>query len=65
MLVGHAPGIPALAQLLAGPDSDQDATARMQTKFPTAAIAVLQLDGEWADATAGNAVLTHFGRPGD
>jgi len=65
MLVGHAPGIPALAQLLAGPDSDQDATARMQTKFPTAAIAVLQLDGDWADATAGNAVLTHFGRPGD
>jgi len=65
LLVGHAPGIPALAEMLAGPDSDQDAFARLRTKFPTAAIAVLQQRGEWTDATAGSAVLTHFGRPGD
>lgn len=65
LLVGHAPGIPALAEQLAGPDSDQDAVARMRVKFPTAAIAVLRLDGDWADATTGSATLTHFGRPGD
>jgi phosphohistidine phosphatase len=65
LLVGHAPGIPALAQLLAGPESDQDDLARMQAKFPTAAIAVLQLGGQWAEAAAGSAVLTSFGRPGD
>ena len=65
LLVGHAPGVPALAQLLAGPDSDQDAIARLRTKFPTAAIAVLRLEGDWADATAGSAALTHFDRPGD
>jgi len=65
LLVGHSPGIPALAELLAGPDSDQDALARLRTKFPTAAIAVLQQDGDWADATADSAVLTYFGRPGD
>jgi phosphohistidine phosphatase len=65
MVVGHAPGIPALAEQLAGPDSDSDAMARMRVKFPTAAIAVLRLGGEWADATTGGAVLTHFGRPDD
>lgn len=65
LLVGHAPGIPGLAQLLAGPDSDQDALARLRTKFPTAAIAVLRLEGDWADAKKGGAALTHFDRPGD
>jgi phosphohistidine phosphatase len=65
LLVGHAPGIPALAQLLAGPNSDQDALARLRTKFPTAAIAVLNVEGEWADATEGSAALTHFDRPGN
>jgi phosphohistidine phosphatase len=65
LLVGHAPGIPELAQLLAGPDSDRDAIARLRAKFPTAAIAVLRLDGEWSDASANSAALTHFGRPGD
>ena len=65
LLVGHAPGIPALAAQLAGPDSDQDAAGRMRVKFPTAAIAVLRLDGEWADATTASATLTDFERPGD
>ena len=65
LLVGHAPGIPALAEQLAGPDSDPNAVALMRVKFPTAAIAVLRLDGDWADATTDSAALTHFGRPGD
>jgi phosphohistidine phosphatase len=63
LLVGHAPGIPALAEQLAGPNSDQDALTRMRVKFPTAAIAVLRIDGDWSDAGAGSATLTAFGRP--
>ncbi|MEP6559686.1 MAG: histidine phosphatase family protein [Nakamurella sp.] len=65
LMVGHAPGIPALAKQLAGPDSDQDAAAQLGMKFPTAAIAVLRLGGDWADATTGSAALTYFGRPNE
>jgi phosphohistidine phosphatase len=60
LLVGHAPGIPALAEFLAGPGSDGAALNAMASKFPTSAIAVLTFDGDWADIGEGSGQLAHF-----
>lgn len=49
VLVGHAPGLPGLAEDLAGSGSDQAALSRLSSKFPTSAIAVLSVTGKWAD----------------
>jgi phosphohistidine phosphatase len=65
LLVGHAPGIPALADQLAGPDSAQDASDALHTRFPTAAIAVLTVPGRWADLQPGTAALTTLHVPRD
>ena len=60
LLVGHAPGLPALAGQLAGPGSDEAALAGVQAKFPTSAIAVLAVDGDWAGVATGTSRLTAF-----
>ena len=60
LLVGHGPGIPSLAAQLAGPGSDAAALAALRTKFPTSAIAVLVIGGEWADAGASSTRLRGF-----
>jgi len=60
LLVGHAPGLPELAEQLAGPGSDVTALAALSSKFPTSAIAVLQVDGAWADLDEGTTRLTGF-----
>jgi len=49
LLVGHAPGLPGLAEDLAGPGSDPSALSRLRSKYPTSAVAVLSVDGDWAD----------------
>lgn len=58
MLVGHAPGIPALAGDLAvsGGGSDR-AWARLDDGLPTSGIAVLSYTGSWADLGPEDAVL--------
>lgn len=53
VVIGHAPGLPGLAADLAGSGSDKAAVSRMRTKFPTSAIAVLTVNGEWADVGRG------------
>ena len=53
LLIGHAPGLPGLAEDLAGSGSDEAALSRMRSKFPTSAVAVLTVDGEWADVGRG------------
>lgn len=60
LLVGHGPGIPALAEQLAGRGSDREALGRVQKKFPTASIAVVTVDGGWADLEQGRTRLTEF-----
>src|SRR6476646_10819044 len=60
LLVGHAPGVPGLAEMLAGPGSDTDALRNMDYKFPTSAIALLEVQGQWADVGAGTARLVDF-----
>lgn len=57
VLVGHAPGIPVLAAELAGGQGDSDALAQLELNYPTCTVAVLDLDGEWADASSGGARL--------
>lgn len=60
LVVGHAPGMPGLALRLAGPESDAAALDALSTKFPTSAMAVLTLNGEWTDLGPGQAALTAF-----
>ncbi len=60
MVVGHAPGIPGLAMLLAGAESDQDALDEVSAKFPTSAMAVLIHAGDWASLGREQATLTAF-----
>lgn len=60
LVVGHAPGIPALALALAGDDSDPDAVQAVADRFPTAALAVLAVPGNWAELTEDGAALHTF-----
>jgi phosphohistidine phosphatase len=69
LIVGHDPGIPELAFILASaatpgrgsvPRSTLD---RMKDKFPTAAIALLELTGTWSELDPGEARLTSFATP--
>ena len=76
LIVGHDPGIPDLALLLAGAAAPADGGRgsgavpqavidRMRAKFPTAAIAVLELAGPWDQLRPGTARLTGFVTPRD
>ena len=75
LIVGHDPGIPGLALLAgaatpAGDDRGSGAVSpavvdRMRAKFPTAAIAVLELTGPWDRLGPGTARLTGFVTPRD
>ena len=59
LLIAHQPGVGELTLALAGRAED-DALVRVREKFPTAAIAVLDLAGPWAGLADGCAVLTEF-----
>jgi len=65
LMVGHNPGMEDLALELAGGDSSPAALEALGTKFPTAAVARLEFDGEWAKLTPGRARLVDFMRPQD
>jgi phosphohistidine phosphatase len=60
MLVGHSSGIEDLASLLA---RRGDALDRMREKFPTGALATLELHGDWRRLDARCARLTEFVTP--
>jgi phosphohistidine phosphatase len=63
MLVGHNPGMAAVALWLAG-HGDRYALARMRAKYPTSAVAVLDLPIEsWADLAEGEGRLDRFVTP--
>lgn len=49
LLIGHAPGIPGLAEQLAGPESDPDARQTLATRFPTATLARFDVPDSWND----------------
>ncbi len=63
LLVGHNPGLEELAVALAGDGSDRAALGLLQQKFPTAALARLEVDRHWRDLDERQARLTDFLRP--
>lgn len=68
MLVGHNPGLQELALSLAGEEAPEirGALGRMAVKFPTAAVAVLDLEvARWSEVEPGCATLVAFMRPKD
>ena len=65
LLVGHNPSIAGMAQSLAGA-GDKKLRERLQTKYPTAALAVISFDlDNWESLTAGAGTLRHFVIPKD
>ncbi|MDA8319478.1 MAG: histidine phosphatase family protein [Actinomycetota bacterium] len=71
VVVGHDPALPELALSLAGGPGGQPPPAagadadRMRVKFPTAAMAVLEIGGGWAEVGPGAARLAGFITPRD
>jgi phosphohistidine phosphatase len=69
MLVGHNPGLEALAALLAREPVRRKERARheaLEEKFPTCALAILDFDiGRWRDVEQGSGKLVDFLRPKD
>lgn len=62
MLTGHNPGMHELAMALAasGERAGMDA---MNTKFPTAALAIIDFEGGWRDVAPGAGILRLFVTP--
>lgn len=62
ILVGHNPGLQELILLLAGeaPTPELD---RIETKFPTSAVAVLSCPAPWSALAPATAMLTSFAIP--
>lgn len=60
MLIGHQPGIGDLATSLAASGAR---LAELEGKFPTAALATLELDRPWPDLEPGCARLAAFVKP--
>jgi phosphohistidine phosphatase len=65
LLLGHNPGLAELAigiaRMTDGPAAKP--LERVREKFPTAAAAILEFTGEWADLTPGDARLIDFAVP--
>ncbi|MBB0245557.1 histidine phosphatase family protein [Streptomyces alkaliphilus] len=65
LVVGHNPGVHALADALAG-EGEGDALSRMnRSGYPTSGIAVLGFTGEWKAVEHGVARLESFWTPKD
>jgi phosphohistidine phosphatase len=62
LLVGHNPGCAELVDLLAA-ERDPQAAELIAVKYPTAGIAVLDLEVPWPELDDGTARLTAFAVP--
>ncbi|GLE51587.1 hypothetical protein ATCCBAA256_11700 [Mycobacterium montefiorense] len=64
LVVGHEPTMSSLAIGLAGNDgTDTTVVQRISEKFPTSAIAILRVAGEWTDLQLRRAALIGFHVP--
>jgi phosphohistidine phosphatase len=64
LVVGHEPTMSEVAMGLAGADgTDAAALQRISVKFPTSAIAVLTIAGDWTSVELGRAALVEFHVP--
>jgi phosphohistidine phosphatase len=63
LLVGHNPGVQALAEILAG-QAEGDARERMSRRdFPAAAYAVITFEGSWKSLEPGVGTLVDYWAP--
>ncbi|MGL4173602.1 MAG: SixA phosphatase family protein [Actinomycetota bacterium] len=60
MVVGHAPGIPALTELLTAGTGSAEAHQALGQGFPTCGLAVLHYAGPWSALAFGEASLRRF-----
>jgi phosphohistidine phosphatase len=65
LLIGHNPGIAELAASLAEPAADNGQPAPGMLRFPTAAVAILEFDGDWPGLSPGQARLVDYVVPAD
>lgn len=64
LVIGHAPAIPELADLLADPEaSDAAALGSLRSSFPSGCLAVLTLAEPWAELGPGSARLLEVAIP--
>ena len=64
LVVGHEPTTSEVALILAGSDgTDTVVLERISEKYPTSSIAVLRMDGGWAQVEPGSAALVDFHVP--
>ena len=64
VLIGHNPGVADLAELLVG-HGDPTARENLTEKFPTAAVAMLSVTGDWSGLQPASATLDDYWRPRD
>ena len=62
LLIGHNPAIAELATSLARP-RDDGAPSSPGIRFPTAAVAIMEFSGDWADLAPGHAHLLDYASP--
>ena len=61
VVIGHNPTMGSLAELVDDGEGDAEATTAMLTRgFPTSAVAVFTVEGDWADLGPGTARLEAF-----
>lgn len=60
LMIGHSPGIPDLVERLAPRVGNEELWERMDTKFPTSALATLRYDGRWDRLAKRSATLIDF-----
>jgi phosphohistidine phosphatase len=61
VVIGHNPTVGSLAELVDDGEGDTEATTTMLTRgFPTSAVAVFAVEGDWADLGPGTARLEAF-----
>ncbi|MFF5452948.1 SixA phosphatase family protein [Streptomyces sp. NPDC012950] len=65
LVIGHNPGMHALADALAGRAEGDTATRMNRSGFPTSAFAVLTFDGSWKSVEHGVGSLVGFWTPHD
>lgn len=65
MLIGHNPGMQGLTLTLAGDAVEEEGMDRAEEKFPTCAIAILEVPASWSALAPGRALLTQFAVPRD
>lgn len=64
LVIGHAPTIPGLADLLADPEASEGAALdALRSSFPSGCLAVLSVDAKWAALAAGSATLSAVTTP--